>query len=129
MAQRWQPTCCAAGFCACSRETASGHGDHVRGVPANYACPWPTNLLPGGTHGPVRRGRASPPPGSTITLDNKVVVDHGSYNPYREASDMDLCEMAACIIHRKSINVRQILGDRQLCDACNTQQHTNIVQQ
>ena len=29
-------------------------------------------------------------PGSSITLDNKAVVDHGPSEPHREASDMDL---------------------------------------
>ena len=67
------------------------------------------------------------PQGSTITLDNKAVVDHGPQNPHREASDIDIREMAAHIIQRKSITVRWIPGHRQLSDARDEQQHTDTL--
>ena len=67
------------------------------------------------------------PPESTITLDNKAVVDYGPENPHREASDIDLREMAARDIQRKSIMVRWIPGHCQLSDARNAQQCTDII--
>ena len=64
---------------------------------------------------------------STITLDDKAVVDYGPQNPHREASDIDLWEMAARAIQRKSITVRWIPGHCQPSDARNAQQCTDIM--
>ena len=51
-------------------------------------------------------------PGSSITLDNKAVVDHGPSVPHREASDMDLRCQAAALLRDKQIKVRWIPGHR-----------------
>ena len=37
---------------------------------------------------------------STITVDNKAVVDYGPQNPHHEASDIDLRETATQVIQR-----------------------------
>ena len=71
--------------------------------------------------------RRTCPPKSTITVDNKVVVDYGPQNPHREASDIDLREMAARVIQRKSITVRWNPGHRQLSDARDAQQCADIL--
>ena len=55
-----------------------------------------------------------------ITLDNKAVVHYGPQCPHHESSDIDLLEMAACVIHQKSIKVRLILCHCQLSHARNT---------
>ena len=47
--------------------------------------------------------------------------------PHREVSDIDLREMAARVIHQKPIAVRWIPGHRQLSDARDAHQHTNIM--
>ena len=50
-------------------------------------------------------------PGSTITLDNQAVVDHGLETPHREASDMDLrLHCVAAAIESKNIEVCWIPG-------------------
>ena len=68
--------------------------------------PQKKNLLQGRVYGPLRRGKTRPPPRSTITLDNKAVVDYGPQNPHCEASGIHLREMDAQVIQRKSITVR-----------------------
>ena len=40
-------------------------------------------------------------PGSTITLDNQAVVDHGRVEPHREASDMDLRSRVSATLGEK----------------------------
>ena len=69
------------------------------------------------------------PSESTITLDikKKAAVDYSPQNPHREASDIDLREMAAQVVQRKSITVRWIPGHRQLSDARHAQQDTDII--
>ena len=49
-------------------------------------------------------------PSSSITVDNKAVVDHGPSQPHREASDMDLRCQAAALLREKRITVRWIPG-------------------
>ena len=56
--------------------------------------------------------RVAAPQRSTITLDNKVVVDRGSQPPHRKALDIDLRQISASVIHQKSIIVRCIPGHR-----------------
>ena len=45
-------------------------------------------------------------PGSTITLHNQAVVDHGHVEPHREASDMDLRWRVSTTVRGKNIRVR-----------------------
>ena len=54
----------------------------------------------------LRQGFAQP--GSSITLDKKVVVDHGPCEPYREASHMDLRCQVAALLRGKQITVSWI---------------------
>ena len=44
-------------------------------------------------------------PGSTITLENQAVVDHGPEEPHHEASDMDLRHIVARAIQSKIIGI------------------------
>ena len=62
-------------------------------------------------------------PGSSITLDNKAVVDHGPSEPHREASDMD---QAAALLRDKHITVRWIPGHRTASAARDAQELDDI---
>ena len=65
-------------------------------------------------------------PGSTITLDNQAVVDHGPVEPHREASDMDLRWRVSATLRGKNIRVRWILGHRKTSSARDAQELDDI---
>ena len=67
-------------------------------------------------------------PGSTITLDNQAVVDHGPEEPHRDASDMKLRHIVATAIQSKSIRVRLIPGLREASSARGAQELDDIRQ-
>ena len=64
--------------------------------------------------------------GSSITLDNKAVVDHGPSEPHREASDMDLRCQAAALLRDKQITVRWIPEHRTASAARDAQELDDI---
>ena len=92
-------------------------------IRAHRACTGPTNVLPGRADGPVR---LAPP---------KIYHHPGQQSrnglcprePHGEASDIDLPEMAAQVIQRKSITVRWIPGHHQLFDASIAQHRIDIL--
>ena len=76
------------------------------------ARPRPTNVSPCGADGPVCGCHAAPAQQSTITPHNKASMEPCPQPTHREASDIDLHEMAARAIQQKSITVRCIPGHR-----------------
>ena len=66
-------------------------------------------------------------PGSTITLDNQAVVDHGPMEPHREASDMDLRSRVSPTLGEKNIRVRWIPGHRKTSSARDAQELDDII--
>ena len=60
--------------------------------------------------------------GSTITLDNHAVVDHGREEPRREAADMDLRHLVVTAIESKTIRVCWISGHREASSTQDTQE-------
>ena len=65
-------------------------------------------------------------PGSTVTMDNQVVVDHGPVEPHREASDMDLRWRVSATLRGKNIRVRWIPRHRKISSARDAQESDDI---
>ena len=65
-------------------------------------------------------------PGSTITLDNQAMVDHGPVEPHREASDMDLRSRVSATLGEKNIRVRWIPRHRKTSSARDAQELDDI---
>ena len=100
---------CGSGYPPRSERGPQGrHGPHLRAIAGNCHGPWPADLLSGRAEGALCSGK----PCSSITLDNKAVVDHGPFEPHREASDMDVRCQAATLLQDKHITVRWIPGHR-----------------